>query len=75
MDGQGSINSEGKQATFNLHELSGDRPSGSLSYNAAAVGISLQNAKIRTLSFIGSSADLGGTARLGDGSRVSFSVR
>ncbi|MDQ3199106.1 MAG: hypothetical protein M3Q46_07965 [Verrucomicrobiota bacterium] len=54
--------------------LSGACPSGSLSYNGVAARISLQKAKIRVLAINGSSADLGGAARLGDMSRVSFSV-
>jgi len=29
---------------------------------------------VRTLSFSGTSADLGGTARLGDGTKVTYSV-
>ena len=34
----------------------------------------MTKAKIRTLTFSGNSAELGGTARLGDGTRVTYSV-
>ena len=36
--------------------------------------MSINKATIRTLTFSGNSADLGGTARLGDGTRVTYSV-
>jgi hypothetical protein len=45
-----------------------------LSFSDPAGGISITKAKVRTLTFNGNSADLGGTARLGDGTRVTYSV-
>ena len=49
-------------------------PKGSLSFNDSAAGVAIARANIRTLTFNGNSADLGGTTRLEDGSRVIFSV-
>jgi hypothetical protein len=73
--GRGSIAGQGDQATFNFHaSQSGDRPSGSLSFSDPAAGISITKAKVRTLTFNGNSADLGGNARLGDGTRVTYSI-
>jgi hypothetical protein len=75
VSGQGSIDGQGDQATFNFHaRQSADGPGGSLSFSDPAAEISITNAKIRTLTFSGNSADLGGTARLGDGRRVTYSV-
>ena len=63
------------QSTFNFHATqSGDRVSGSLTFNDPAAGVSVARAKVRTFIFTGSSADLSGTVRLGDGSRVTYSV-
>jgi hypothetical protein len=36
--------------------------------------VSITKAKVRTLTFNGNSADLGGTAKLGDGTKVTYSV-
>jgi hypothetical protein len=73
--GRGSINGVGDQATFNFHAtLSGTRPSGSLTFNDPAALVSISKAKVRTLTFTGNSATFGGTARLGSGSKVSYSV-
>jgi hypothetical protein len=74
VNGIGSIDGQGDSATFNFHAKSGDRPTGSLSFSDPAAGITISKAKIRTLSFNGNSAELTGTARLGDGTRVSYSV-
>jgi hypothetical protein len=75
VSGRGSIDGQGDQASFNFHaSQSGDRPSGSLSFSDPAAAISITKAKIRTLTFNGNSADLGGNARLGDGTRVTYSV-
>jgi hypothetical protein len=75
VSGRGSIAGQGDQATFSFHaSQSDDRPTGSLSFSDPAAGISIARARIRTLTFNGNSADLGGTARLGDGTRVTFSV-
>ena len=73
--GRGSIDGQGDSATFNFHAKSGDRVSGSLTFSDVAAGISISKAKVRTLTFNGgNSADLGGNARLGDGSKVTYSV-
>ena len=75
VNGSGSIDGQGDQATFNFHATqSGDRPSGSLTFNDPAALISISRAKVRTLTFTANSADLTGTARLGDGSKVTYSV-
>jgi hypothetical protein len=75
VNGSGSIDGQGDQATFNFHATqSGDRPSGSLTFNDPAALISITKAKVRTLTFTGNSADLTGNARLGDGTRVTYSV-
>jgi len=73
--GRGSIAGQGDTATFNFHaNLTGDRPSGSLTFSDPAAGIAISRAKVRTLTFTGNSADFGGTARMGDGSKVTYSV-
>ncbi len=75
VSGQGSIDGQGDEATFEFHATqSDDRPTGSLSFSDPAAGISITKAKVRTLTFDGNSADLGGTARLGDGMTVTYSV-
>jgi N-acetylneuraminic acid mutarotase len=75
VSGRGSIDGQGDTATFNFRaNLTGDRPSGSLTFSDPAAVISITNAKVRTLTFNGNSADLGGKARLGDGTRVTYSV-
>jgi hypothetical protein len=75
VNGSGSIDGQGDQATFNFHaKQSGDRPGGSLTFSDLAASISISRAKVRTLTFNGNSADLTGTARLGDGSKVTYSV-
>jgi acetyltransferase-like isoleucine patch superfamily enzyme len=73
--GRGSVNGVGDQATFNFHvSLSGDQASGSLTYSDPAAVVSFSRAKVRTLTFTGTTATFGGNARLGDGSRVTYSV-
>src|SRR5205807_1073064 len=75
VSGQGSIDGQGDEATFEFDAKQSDnRPTGSLSFSDPAAGISITKAKLRTLTFNGNSADLGGTARLGDGRRVTYSV-
>jgi hypothetical protein len=75
VSGRGSITGQGDQASFTVRaSQSGDRPSGSLSFSDPAAGISIARARIRTLTFNGNSAGLGGNARLGDGTRVTYSV-
>ena len=75
VSGRGSIDGQRDQATFKFNaKQSDDRPTGSLSFSDPAAGISITKAKLRTLTFNGNSADLGGTARLGDGRRVTYSV-
>jgi Kelch motif/Galactose oxidase, central domain len=73
--GRGTIDGQGDAASFNFRvKQSGDRPTGSLSFNDPAAGISITRAKVRTLTFNGNSANLSGTARLGNGTRVTYSV-
>lgn len=74
VSGRAAIEGQGDAATFNFHAKSGDRPSGSLTFNDPAAGISIARAKIRILTFNGNSADLSGIARLGNGTRVSYTV-
>ena len=73
--GKGSIGGQGDQATFNFHAtLSGDRPSGSITFNDPSAIVAIRKAKVRTLTFSGNTAALGGNARLGDGTKVTYSV-
>lgn len=74
VDGQGTFDNLGNTVTFKIHATQGVRPSGSVTFSDPAAGISFTKAKVRTLTFNGNSADLGGTARLGDGTRVTYSV-
>jgi len=75
VSGRGSIDGQGDEATFKFHATqSDDRPSGSLSFSDPAAGISITETEVRTLTFNANSADMGGTARLGDGTRVTYSV-
>jgi hypothetical protein len=75
VSGRGSIHGEGDEATFTFSaNQSDDTPTGSLSFVDHAAGISITEAKVRTLTFDGNSADLGGTAHMGDGTRVRYSV-
>jgi hypothetical protein len=75
VSGRGSINGQGDQANFTVHATqSDDRPTGSLTFSDPAAGISITKARIRSLTFTGNSADLGGNARLVDGTRVTYSV-
>jgi len=71
----GTIDNKGNEVTFNFHaRQSGDEPAGSLSLSDPAAEMLITKAKIHTLTFSGNSADPGGTARLGDGTRVTYSV-
>ena len=64
VDGEGAIDGQGDQADFTVRATqSGDLPSGSLSFSDPAAGVSIAKARIRTLTFNGNSADLGGTRR------------
>src|SRR5450432_3630620 len=75
VSGSGSINGQGDQARFTVHATqTNDRPSGSLSFNDPAAGIAISKARIRTLTFNGNSAELDGTAQLGDGTKVTYTV-
>jgi len=75
VNGRGAIDGQGDRASFTLHVTqSANRPSGSLSFSDPAANTSIAKAKIRTLTFNGESAALGGTARLGDGTNATFSV-
>ena len=73
--GRGSLAGQGDTATFNFRaSKNGDRVTGSVTFSDPAAGVSFSKAKVRTLTFNGSNADLSGTARLGDGTRVTYSV-
>ncbi len=75
VSGRGSIDGQGDEATFQFPaKQSDDRPTGSLSFSDPAAGISITETEVRTLTFNANSADMGGTARLGDGTRVTYSV-
>jgi hypothetical protein len=70
-----TIDGQGDQASFTVHAMqTSDRPSGSVTFSDLAAGISITKARVRTLTFNGTSADLSGNARLGDGTRVTYSV-
>ena len=61
VNGRGSIDGVGDQASFNLRATqSGDRVTGSLAFNEPAAGVYIARAKVRTLTFTDSSADFGG---------------
>ena len=75
VSGRGSITGQGDTAIFTLRATqSGDRASGSLTFSDPAAVVSLSKAKVRTLTFDGNSADLTGNARMGDGTKVTYSV-
>jgi galactose oxidase-like protein len=75
VSGRGSIDGQGDEATFEFHaKVSDDGPTGSLSFSDPAPGISITNSEVRTLIFNGNSAELGGIAHLGKGTRVTYSV-
>jgi hypothetical protein len=75
VSGRGSIDGQGDEATFKFHAQQSDvRPTGSLSFSDPAAGISITETKVRTLTFNGNSAELGGTARLGDGMPITYSA-
>ena len=76
VSGRGSILGQGDTANFTLRATQlGDRASGSLTFSDPAAGVSFSKAKVRTLTFHGdNSADFGGNGRLGDGTKVTFSV-
>ncbi len=75
VSGRGSIIGQGATATFNVQANDvGGVTSGSVTFTDAAAGVSMKKAKVRTLTFNGNSATLGGTGRLGDGSKVTYSV-
>jgi Galactose oxidase, central domain len=75
VSGRGAIDGQGDAATFNFRaKQSGDRPTGSFSFSDPAAGILITKAKVRTLTFNGNSANFSGTARLGNGTRVTYSV-
>jgi galactose oxidase-like protein len=75
VNGTGFVPAGGGIARFTLRaSLSGDRASGTLTYHDVGTDIAIQKAKVRTLTFTGNSADLTGNARLGDGTKVTYSV-
>lgn len=75
VSGRGAINGQGDAATFNFRaNFNGDRPSGSVTFSDPAAGITITRGKVRTLIFDGNSATLGGSARLGDRTKVTYSV-
>ena len=75
VNGTGFVPGQGGVARFTLRaSLSGDRASGTLTYHDVGANIAFQKAKVRTLTFNGNSAALTGNARLGDGTKVTYSV-
>ena len=63
------------QAKFNFQaQLSDGRPRGTFSYSDLGAGITISKARIKSLTITGKSADFGGTADLGGGTRVTFDV-
>ena len=75
INGRGAVMGLGDQATFNFHVMqTDDRPMGSFSFNDPGASVSIAKAKARTLTITGNSADFSGTARLEDGTRVTFDV-
>jgi hypothetical protein len=76
VDGRGSINGAGDNATFNFHAAqSGDSNTGSFSYRDPAAGLDITSGGIKTITINGGNARFGGNARLDDGTVVKFSVR
>jgi hypothetical protein len=75
VSGRGSIAGQGDTATFNIQANNvGGVISGSVTFTDAAAGISMKKAKVRTLTFTGNSATLGGNGRLGNGTNVTYSI-
>jgi hypothetical protein len=75
VSGRGSIAGQGDTATFNIQANDvGGVISGSVTFTDVAAGVSMKKAKVRTLTFDGNSAILTGNARLGDGTKVTYSV-
>ena len=75
VDGRGSIEGQGDQATFNFHVMqTDDRAMGRFSFSDPGAEVSISKANPRSLTFTGKSAGFSGTARLGGGSKVTFDV-
>lgn len=74
VSGSGFAPGQSGIARFTIRAQSGNRTSGSLTYNDTAAGVAFRQARVRTLTFNGNSADLSGSATLGDGTKVTYSV-
>jgi Kelch motif/Galactose oxidase, central domain len=74
--GQGTLDIDGNQITFNFHAVQGDDGStrGSFSFCDPAAGICLANAKFQNLSVEGNTAYFVGSATLDTGLKVLFNV-
>lgn len=74
--GRGALDNQGNQVTFNFRATLANDSSilGRLSFCDPAAGVCLTKAGVRSLSINGNSADFSGSARLDDGTRVTFSV-
>ena len=74
--GRGAIDNQGNQVTFNFRasQSSSAGALGYFSFSDNTAGVSLIHAGIRNLSINGNTADFNGTGKLGDGTKVSFTV-
>ena len=74
--GHGTIDNQGDRVTFHLRaSQSDDRGSADFfSFCDPAQGVCLTNAGIRSLSIDGNTAEVSGTARLDDGTKVRYTV-
>lgn len=74
--GRGTLDNQGNPVTFNFHATQANDSGtlGRFSFCDPAAGVCATNAGIRSLSINGNSADFSGSARLDDGTRVTFSV-
>ena len=73
--GRGSIDNQGNEVTFKFRaRQGGDGSLGYFSFCDPAAGVCITNAKIRSLSITGNSAQFSGQGHLENGSRVRFNV-
>ena len=75
VDGRGAIDNQGNEVTFKFRaRQGGDGFLGYFSFCDPAAGVCITNAKIRSLSITGNSAEFSGQGYLENGSRVTFNV-
>ena len=75
VDGRGAVDNQGNEVTFKFRaSQGGDGSLGYFSFCDPAAGVCITNAKIRSLSITGNSAEFSGQGYLENGSRVTFNV-